>query len=169
MSGRTKILVFHMKELIYTLIFIVLAIVLILLFVFMFGPGHKEEAQPTSAYTAGVYTSAIEFQGQTIEVQVAVDTDHINSVSFVNLDESVATMYPLMETSMENISEQICANQSLENITYSEDSQYTTQMLLGAVGDALEKAKTAETSTEEATPDSRGSDSVESGTESAIK
>ena len=140
MSGKTKILVFHMKELIYTLIFIALAIVLILLFIFMFGPGHKEEAQPASAYTAGIYTSSIEFQGQTIDVQVAVDSDHINSVSFVNLNESVATMYPLMETSMESISQQICENQSLENISYSEDNQYTTQMLLGAVSEALEKA-----------------------------
>lgn len=144
MSGKTKILVFHMKELIYTLIFIALAIVLILLLIFMFGPGKKQEAAPTSAYNAGVYTTTIDFQGQTIDVQVAVDSDHINSVSFVNLDETVATMYPLMETSMETISQQICENQSLEDVTYSEESQYTSQLLLEAVGDALEKAKTTE-------------------------
>lgn len=141
MSGKTKIIVFHMKELIYTLIFIVLAIVLIWLLIFMFGPGKNDDTQETSAYTAGVYTSTIDFQGQTLDVQVTVDDNHINSVSFVNLDESVATMYPLMETSMENISQQVCKTQSLENITYSEESQYTTQMLLGAVDDALSKAK----------------------------
>ena len=141
MSGKTKIIVFHMKELIYTLIFIALAIVLILLLIFMFGP-KKEEAAKTSAYVAGVYTSTIDFQGQALDVQVTVDDNHINSVSFVNLDESVATMCPLMETSMDNISQQICENQSLENITYSEESQYTTKMLLGAVEDALTKAKT---------------------------
>lgn len=144
MSGKTKILVFHMKELIYTLIFVALAVVLILLLIFMFGPGKEKDALPTSAYTAGVYTSTIEFQGQVIDISVAVDADHINSVSFVNLDETVATMYPLMETSMEALSQQICEKQSLEDVTYSEDSQYTSQMLLEAVEDALEKARIPE-------------------------
>ncbi|MEI3280699.1 MAG: hypothetical protein V8R46_08245 [Eubacterium ramulus] len=41
-------------------------------------------------------------------MQVVVDEDHINSVSFVNLNDTVATMYPLMQSSMDNISEQIC-------------------------------------------------------------
>ena len=144
MSGKTKIFVFHMKELIYTIVFIVLAIVLVWLLIFMFGPDQDKDSEETFGYTAGVYTSAIDFQGQTLNVQVTVDEDHINSVSFVNLDEAVTTMYPLMETSMENISQQVCATQSAENITYSEDSQYTTQMLLGAVTDALEKAKAAD-------------------------
>ncbi len=141
MRGKTKIIVFHMKELIYTLIFIALAIVLIWLLVFMFGPKKNTEVE-TSAYVAGVYTSTIDFQGHTLDVQVTVDDDHINSVSFVNLDETVATMYPLMETSMDNIGQQVVSTQSLENISYSDDSQYTTKMLLGAVEDALTKAKT---------------------------
>lgn len=139
MRGKTKILVFHMKELIYTLIFIALAVVLVWLLIFMFGP-KKEDTTPTAAYVAGVYTSTIDFQGQTLDVQVTVDDNHINSVSFVNLDESVATMYPLMEPSMDSICQQVCATQSLDNITYSEDSQYTTKMLLGAVNEALSKA-----------------------------
>lgn len=141
MSGKTKIFVFHMKELIYTLIFIALAIVLILLMIFMFGSEEQQSTASKGVYKAGVYTSTIQVQGQAIDVQVAVDEDHINSVSFVNLDETVATMYPLMETSMENISKQICESQSLENITYSEESQYTTRMLVGAVADALQKAQ----------------------------
>ncbi len=39
MSSKTKIVVLHMKEIIYTVIFAVLAIVLILLLIFMFRPG----------------------------------------------------------------------------------------------------------------------------------
>ena len=141
MSGKTKIVVFRMKELIYTLLFIVLAIVLILLLVFMFGPGKDKKEEHTAAYTAGVYTSSIQFQGKTIDVQVVVDDDHINSVSFVNLDESVATMYPLMQVSMDDISKQICEKQSLNHITYSDENQYTASILLEAVDQALEKAK----------------------------
>ena len=142
LSGKTKIIVFRMKELIYTLVFIVLAIVLILLLVFMFRPGREKDAEETAAYTAGVYTSSIQFQGQTIDVQVVVDKDHINSVSFVNLDDSVATMHPLMQSSMDSISQQIYEKQSLDNITYSEENQYTAAMLLNAVSDALDKART---------------------------
>lgn len=43
MSSKTKIVVLHMKEIIYTVIFAVLAIVLILLLIFMFRPGHHSD------------------------------------------------------------------------------------------------------------------------------
>lgn len=142
MSSKTKIVVLHMKEVIYTAIFIVLAIVLILLLVYMFGPGKKEKTEDTAqVYKAGVYTSSIQFEGQTLDVQVVVDENHINSVSLVNLDESVATMYPLVQSSMDSISQQIYKNQSVENISYSEENQYTATMLLNAVEKALDKAK----------------------------
>ena len=61
-------------------------------------------------------------------------------ISFVNLNDTVATMYPLMQSSMDNISEQICKTQSVDNISYSEENQYTASMLLHAVEDALQKA-----------------------------
>ena len=41
MSSKTKIVVLHMKEIIYTAVFAVLAIVLILLLLFMFLPKNK--------------------------------------------------------------------------------------------------------------------------------
>ena len=45
MEKKTKIIVLHMKELIYTGIFVVLGIILILLLIFMFMPDKdgKEE------------------------------------------------------------------------------------------------------------------------------
>ena len=114
MSSKTKIVVLHMKEVIYTMIFIVLAIVLIGLLIFMFGPGKKNrQAEETAVYNPGVYTASIQLGGQTLDVQVAVDEDHINGVSLVNLDETVATMYPLLQSSMDSISQQICEDQSL--------------------------------------------------------
>ena len=42
MSSKTKIVVLHMKEIIYTAVFAALAIILILLLVFMFLPKNKE-------------------------------------------------------------------------------------------------------------------------------
>ena len=49
-------------------------------------------------------------------------------------------MYPLMQPALDNLAEQICETQSLEGLDYSEDTQYTSQVILGAVERALEKA-----------------------------
>lgn len=142
MSARTKIVVLHMKELIYTLIFAGLGILLILLLIFMFLPKKDNEAAETMNYVAGVYTSTIQFNDSTMDVQVVVDEEEIHSVSLVNLDEAVATMYPLMEPAVENIADQIVAKQSTENISYSKENQYTSMVILNAVDAALEKAST---------------------------
>ena len=140
MSSKTKIVVLHMKEMIYTLIFAGLGILLILLLIFMFLPKQKDKTTETMKYVAGVYTSTIQFNDSTIDVQVIVDEQEINSVSLVNLDETVTTMYPLMEPAVKNLADQIISKQSTENISYSEDNQYTSLVILNAVNDALQKA-----------------------------
>ena len=143
MSAKTRIWVFHMKELIYTAVFIVLGIFLLLLMIFMFSGSPEQEAaaEVPSRYTAGVYTASMIMGGNSVEIAVTVDEDYISSIEFRQLDETVSAMYPLMEPSLESLSEQICASQSLENISYSEDSQYTSLMLLSAIQTALSKAE----------------------------
>lgn len=49
MSSKTKIVVLHMKEIIYTVIFAVLAIILILLLIFMFRPEHRSTSKITGS------------------------------------------------------------------------------------------------------------------------
>ncbi len=142
MSAKTKIVVLHMKELIYTVVFVVLGILLVLLMIYMFLPGKKEETSETMKYVAGVYTSSITFQDSTVDVEVVVDSNHINSISLKNLNDTIATMYPLMEPAIENISEQVCAAQSTDHVTYADGNQYTSMVLLNAVKDALAKAET---------------------------
>lgn len=142
MSAKTKIVVLHMKELIYTAIFAGLGILLVILFFFMFLPGkERERTAETMKYAAGVYTSSLLFQDSTLEVQVIVDENRIQSVSLVNLSETVETMYPLVKPALEEMAEQIIKNQSVERISYNPDNQYTSIMLLNAVEKALEKAK----------------------------
>ncbi len=144
MSAKTKIVVFQMKELIYTAIFVVLGILFILLFIFMFLPKEKAEnpsTETTSPYVAGVYTSSICFHDQALEVEVIVDKDHINSVRLINLNETVTTMYPLFEPVMEHISNQLLDGQSIDTVTYSAESQYTSQVLLESIRLALKKAE----------------------------
>mgnify|MGYP004513561275 FL=1 len=92
-------------------------------------------------YTPGKYTSSILFNDNSIDVEVVVDENRINSVSLVNLDESVATMYPLMQPALDAISQQIYENQSLDGIDYGSENQYTSQVLVEAIRDALSKAE----------------------------
>lgn len=147
MSSKTKIVVLHMKEVIYTAIFLGLALLMIALLFIMFGPGKNRETAPTSAqttepdrYVAGIYTTAIELNDNSFDVQVTVDTNHINSIELINLSETTAAMYPLMEPSLETLTTQIYASQSTENITYEEDHKYTSMLLLEAIRSALAKA-----------------------------
>ena len=141
MSSKTKIVVLHMKEIIYTAVFALLGILLIILLAFMFFPKQETSVDTDKQYVPGIYTSTITLNNTTLEVEVSVDHSHINAIRFTNLDESVATMYPLAQPTIEYIAEQIYETQSLENIAYSEDSPYTSQVILNAFGDALEKGK----------------------------
>ncbi len=141
MSSKTRIVVLHMKEIIYTAVFAILGILLIILLAFMFFPKHKNDMNTEKRYTPGIYTSTVTLNSTNLEVEVVVDSSHINAVRFSNLDESVTTMYPLVQPTIEYIAEQIYETQSLENIAYSEDSPYTSQVILNAIEDALKKAE----------------------------
>ena len=140
MGSKTKIVVLHMKEIIYTAIFAVLAIILILLLVFMFRPGAKKDAGNTEKFTPGIYTSTVSLNNTALEVEVTVDESHINSIRFANLDETVTAMFPLIQPTMEEIAQQVCEKQSLEDIRYSEETPYTSQVIINAIDDALKKA-----------------------------
>lgn len=140
MGSKTKIVVLHMKEIIYTAIFAVLAIILILLLVFMFRPGAKKDAGNTEKFTPGIYTSTVSLNNTALEVEVTVDESHINSIRFANLDETVTAMFPLIQPTMEEIAQQVCKKQSLDDIQYSEQTPYTSQVIINAIDDALKKA-----------------------------
>ncbi len=141
MSSKTKIVVLRMKEIIYTAIFLGLGILLVLLLFIMFRPSKDAPASADPArYIPGIYSSSVSLGSQEINVEVAVDANRINSISMVHLSDSVATMYPLMQPSLENLTSQICQNQSLDNLTYPEETRYTSQVLLQAIRQALGKA-----------------------------
>lgn len=143
MSSKTKIVVFKMKELVYTAIFLLLGIVLLILLYFMFFAKDKETNLniEESVYIPGIYTSSIVLGTRTLDVEVSVNATKINSIRLVNLDEAVTTMYPLMESAIDNIALQMIYGQSVDSVTYTDDTKYTSQVLLEAVAEALEKAK----------------------------
>lgn len=151
MSSKTKIVVLHVKELIYTGILAVLGILFIVLLIIMFLPREeKPETVPTmtqttsNTYVPGVYTTSLILNDNVVEIEVTVDERNINSIRLVNLDEAVTTMYPLIQPSFEDLANQIISNQSLDGITYSDDSKYTSMILLNAITASLEKAVSTE-------------------------
>lgn len=140
MSSKTKIVVLHMKEIIYTAIFAVLVIILAILLLFMFSPGNAKTNSDEKKYIPGIYTSTLTLNNNALEVEVTVDESHINSIRFSNLDETITTMYPLIQPAIEDIAEQIYDTQSLEQVEYSSDNPYTSKSILNAIDNALKKA-----------------------------
>ncbi|MBO5293456.1 MAG: hypothetical protein J6B10_09790 [Lachnospiraceae bacterium] len=144
MRSKTKIVVLHLKELIYTGIFAVLGILFVVLLIIMFLPGDKkdteEEAAMASAYVPGIYTTSLSLGDNTVDIEVVVDENNINSIRLVNLSEAVTTMYPLIEPSFQDLIGQILEKQSLEDISYSDDNKYTSMVLLNAIETSLDKA-----------------------------
>lgn len=143
MSTRTKILVLKKREVIYTGIFLALGITLIILLVLMFRPGGNTASPASSGkiYVPGVYTTPITLNNTVMNLEVRVDEDQINSIRLVNLSEAVASMFPLMQPSLDSIANQIYETQTTSNIYYEASSQYTSQMLINAIDEALSLAK----------------------------
>ena len=160
MSSKTKIVVLHMKELIYTGIFMVLGILLLIFLIILFIPGNKEESLPdtssapseeasplpdksvssSSLYIPGIYNTDLVLNNQVINVEVIVDESQITSIKLVNLNESVTTMYPLLQTTFDSLVSQIYQTQSLDNISYSQESKYTSLVLLETIRKTVDKA-----------------------------
>lgn len=145
MSSKTKIVVLRMKEIIYTAVFLGFAILLVLLLFIMFRPGSKPKdapaASPEVIYTPGVYSTALQLGSQEVNIEVTVDSDRITSITMMDLSDSVSAMYPLAAPSLQHLAEQITATQSLENLDYGEESRYTSQVLIHAIDQAIDKAR----------------------------
>ena len=142
MSNKTKIVVLKLKEIVYTGIFVVLGIILILLIIlFISGRnGKKSEHITQSTYIPGVYSSSIILATNPVDIEVVVDKEQIKSITLINTEESIETMYPLITDSLNSISEQIIENNSIENITYNQENKYTSIVLINAIAEALNKA-----------------------------
>lgn len=74
-----------------------------------------------------------------MEISVTLDNNHINAITVDNVSDTIATMYPLVEPAFEDIAKQIVDTQSVENIKFSEDSQYTYSMLYDAIVETINK------------------------------
>lgn len=170
MSAKTKIVVLRRKELFITVVLTAVGVLLLIALLSMLLPGgagessgiaaqdgsvsasEKGPAAPDAAenassdqiYTPGIYTTELVLGGQSVDVEVIVSETAIESIRLVNLEESVTTMYPLLEPTLESICEQIYETQSLDGVTYADDSKYTSLVLMEAIQSALDTAAPTE-------------------------
>lgn len=140
MSSKTKIVVLHMKEVIYTGIFLLLLVILGVVMFLMFGSGKSKTASSdaVSKYTPGIYRTSIRLNNNTFDVEVTVDQQ---SIHLANLSESTSAMFPLVEPVLDSLSSQIYSGQSLDDLEYSSDQKYTALMLIHAIDEAVTKAE----------------------------
>lgn len=140
--SKTKIVVIHLKEIIYTVIFAGLGILLIILLIVMFL-NKKEDTTSTitgTQYTPGVWNSTLELNDTSLNLEVVLDKDHINSIRIVNIDEATTTMFPLVAPALDDIEEQLTNGTDIDSVELSKDSKYTQILLLDAIKVTLEKA-----------------------------
>ncbi len=147
--SNTKIVVVKLKELLLTAVLVFIGI-LFILFGIAWVSTKKETSSnspnptttPTSAlYTPGVYTSSISIGDTLVHLELVCDDNHINSVRLVNLDEAVTTMYPLLHPALEALELQLSKDIPLEELTLTEGSQYTQNLLIEAIENTLSKAE----------------------------
>ena len=193
MSANTKIVVLRRKELLYTGIFAALGVLFIILLLMLLLPGKDTDASygtPDSpddtaaempdnvadvstgavadtgnTYIPGIYTTELILGSETVNVEVIVSDHAITSVSLADPSETLTTMYPLLESTMESLNDQLCEMQDPSQVTYSAETRYTSLVLLEAVKASLEKAKPK--ATPEATTDSSSATSSETGEKNA--
>lgn len=140
--SQKKIIVIKLKQMIYGAIFVILGVILVVLLISLFTSGKDDSnsSPSTAKYTAGVYTSVIQLNDTTLNLEIVVDKDHINSVRIVNIDDAVTTMYPLVDPAIKDIADQLCNDVDVDSITISEDRKYTQTLLIDAVKQTLAKA-----------------------------
>lgn len=141
MNSKTRIIVIKLKELLITSLIVIMAIALIIFLIIAFSNKSTKSTGVASSgrYIPGVYSSQIILGGNPIDIQITVDSDNINDISLVNVSQSITTMYPLFESSFNEIAAQVCSSGSTKNITYPSENQYTSSILLKAIENTLTK------------------------------
>ena len=128
-------------------------------------------ADADNTYIPGIYTTELILGSETANVEVIVSDHAITSVSLADPSETLTTMYPLLEPTMESLNDQLCEMQDPSQVTYSAETRYTSLVLLEAVKASLEKAKpkaTPEvTSATDATDAPKTTDAPEASTDSS--
>lgn len=140
--NSTKIIVIQLKELIMTIIFSLIGVILLGILIYIFIPKDKPASQ-NNIYIPGKYTSSIMLGDKSVDVEVVVDTNKITAIDFRNLEKEQEVFYPLAQPTLNDMSEKIISTQSLD-MSISEDTDITANLLLEAISEAVDKASVKE-------------------------
>ena len=96
MNKKAKIVVLHMKELIYTGLFLILGVLFVVIIILMFS-GKNSGLVSNSKYTPGQYTTSLTLNGSVVDVKVTVDDTAITAIELEHLEDTVSVMFPLKD------------------------------------------------------------------------
>ncbi len=147
--GNTHIVVLRKNQIIIVLAAIA-ALLLLTVFLTQDKSAGSDSITPASAHPAvydtealyqpGVYNCSMALNDTVLNLEVVVDAAHINSIRLVNLEESITTMYPLIEPALASIAEQLTTDVPLTEVRLSDAQKYTQMFLLEIIEQALAKA-----------------------------
>lgn len=145
---KTKIVVLHLKEVLFTALFAILGILLVAMVLILFSPDSSGKEKKAGSdlvsgkmYSAGEYTTPVTLGNQTLHIKIKVTENEITEISFTDLTPEMKTMYPLLVPTLNDLSTQILENQSLDEVAYPDDRKYTSLVLLNAIKEALSQAQ----------------------------
>ena len=115
--AKTRIIVLKLKKLLKIAIPVLIGVVLfIFIFAYFFANNKSQKHTPIepvaptmTTYRAGVYNSVIALNDSFLNLEVIVDTDHINSVRLVNLDEATSALDNATESEITSALEELSA------------------------------------------------------------
>ena len=128
---QPKFMVVSLGKIIKVLIGVIVGAGIIFAVINLFGGESK------ATYAPGTYTAEIILQGNPINVEVTVSTNH---VALSNLNQSQEVFYPSFSSCIAEVSKEVVANQSTD---FPRSSAYpvSEDIILQAVDKALAQAK----------------------------
>jgi uncharacterized protein with FMN-binding domain len=129
--------VFKLKEVIYTALFAIVGLILLIMLIHHFIP---KKTEPVMFYQAGTYITSIALDHTKVNVAVTLKDNEITSIELIDCDEIAKTMYPLLESSVSYLNDEITRTQSTD-IKPNPEAVETTQLLLQGIEHALAQAK----------------------------
>lgn len=131
---KSKIVVFKMSDLIKKSIFVFIGVLVLIFIMGIFM--HRDNG----TYNSGTYQSNIILHSKPVSLSVTIEKGMIKSIDMLDLTETQKVFYPTFDQCFEEISNSVIENQSTE-IDIPKDYEFTGEILLSAIDNALEDAK----------------------------
>lgn len=144
--GKSRILVLQLKQLALISAAIILVIIFIIAGINALKPKNNtkqtlgEISDGEASYTPGVYSTQFSLGNELLNMEVTLDENHINNVQITNLNGTITSTYPLLESTLSSISTQLRSGTPIDDVIISNDSTYTGKLLLNTIKSVTSQA-----------------------------